>query len=202
MIGKPLKPFGRFCVTIGELPSSYMESLSYLEMLSWLCNYIEKTVIPAINENAEAVKEIQEFLEKYQDQYDEVKQMMEELIISINQRFSEIEQELTVKFNQLTNQVLELIDNNYNLLKNYIDGKYEELDYKINHISIDSIELRDPTTGTYNNIQVVIDNVFNTFNVDALTASEYDALELTATSYDTYDITAYDYDTKAKTLLV
>ena len=57
---EPLKPFGRFCVTIGELPSSYMESLTYLEMLTWLCNYIEKTVIPAINENAEALTEVQE----------------------------------------------------------------------------------------------------------------------------------------------
>lgn len=202
MIGKPLKPFGKFCVTIGELPSSYMESLSYLEMLSWLCNYIEKTVIPAINENAEAVKEIQEFLEKYEDQYDEIKRMMEELIISINQRFITIESELEQKFNQLTAQVLELINNNYTILKNYVDERDAYLENKIDHISIDSIELRDPTTGLISNIQVVIDNVFNSFNTDALTASEYDALELTATAYDNYQITAYDYDTKAKSILV
>lgn len=202
MIGKPLKPFGRFCVTIGELPSSYIQSLSYLEMLSWLCNYIEKTVIPAINENAEAVKEIQEFLEKYEDQYEEVKRMMEELIISINQRFVTIESELESKFNSLTAQVLELINNNYIILKNYIDERDAYLENKIDHISIDSIELRDPTTGLISNIQVVIDNVFNSFNTDALTASEYDALELTATAYDNYQITAYDYDTKAKSILV
>lgn len=202
MIRKPLKPFGKFCVTIGELPSSYMESLSYLEMLSWLCNYIEKTVIPAINENAEAVKEIQEFLEKYEDQYDEVKRMMEELIISINQRFASIESELESKFNQLTVQVLELINNNYIILKNYIDERDAYLENKIDHISIDSIELRDPTTGLISNIQIVIDNVFNSFNTGALTASEYDALELTATAYDNYQITAYDYDTNAKSILV
>lgn len=201
-MNEPLKPFGRFCVTIGELPSSYMESLSYLEMLSWLCNYIEKTVIPAINENAEAVKEIQEFLEKYEDQYDEVKRMMEELIISINQRFASIETELEQKFNQLTAQVLELINNNYIILKNYIDERDAYLENKIDHISIDSIELRDPTTGLISNIQIVIDNLFNSFNTGALTASEYDALELTATAYDNYQITAYDYDTNAKSILV
>lgn len=202
MIGKPLKPFGRFCVTIGELPSSYIQSLSYLEMLSWLCNYIEKTVIPAINENAEAVKEIQEFLEKYEDQYEEIQRMMEELIISINQRFASIETELEAKFNQLTNQVLELIDNNYTILKNYIDQKYDELNYKIEHISIDSIELRDPTTGLVSNIQVVINNLFNTFNTDALTASEFEALDLTATAFDAYQITAYEFDTQGKIILV
>ena len=201
-MNEPLKPFGRFCLTIGELPSSYMESLSYVDMLSWLCNYIEKTVIPAINTNAEAVKEIQEFLEKYEDQYEEIKIMMTELIASIDRRFNEIEANLELEFNQLTGRVINLIEGNYNLLKNYIDNKYDELNYKIDHISIDSIELRDPTTGLISNIQVVIDNVFNAFNVDALTASEYDALDLTATSYDGYQISAYDYDTKAKTILV
>lgn len=201
-MNEPLKPFGRFCVTIGELPSSYMESLSYLEMLTWLCNYIEKTVIPAINENAEAVEEIQEFLEKYQDQYEEIQRLMEELIISINQRFASIESELESKFNTLTSQVLSLIDNNYTILKNYIDGKYEELDYKIEHISIDSVILRDPTTGLYSNIQVVINNLFNTFNIDALSASEFDALDLTATAFDAYQISAYEFDTQGKTILV
>lgn len=201
-MSEPLKPFGRFCITIGELPSSYTESLSYLEMLTWLCNYIEKTVIPAINENAEAVKEIQEFLEKYEDQYDEIQRMMEELIISINQRFASIETELESKFNQLTNQVLALIDNNYTLLKNYIDQKYDELNYKIDHISIESIELRDPTTGLVSNIQIVINNLFNTFNTDALTASEFEALDLTATAFDAYQITAYEFDTQGKTILV
>lgn len=197
-----LQPFKRFCVTIGEIPSSYMESMTYYEMLNWLCNYIENTVIPAINSNAEAVKEIQDFLEKYEDQYEEVKKMMEELIISINQRFNQIESELTIKFNQLTNEVLQIINNNYNLLKNYIDENVEELNYKIDHISIDSIELRDPTTGLYSNIQVVVNNLFNTFNVDALTATEFDALDLTATAFDAYQITAYEYDTQAKTILV
>lgn len=201
-MNEPLKPFGRFCVTIGELPSSYMESLSYLEMLTWLCNYIEKTVIPAINENAEAVKEIQEFLEKYEDQYEQIQEMMRELIVSINTRFEQIESELENKFNALTSQVLSLINNNYTILKNYIDDKYEELDYKIEHISIDSVVLRDPTTGLYSNIQVVINNLFNTFNTDALSASEFDALDLTATAFDAYQITAYEFDTQGKTILV
>lgn len=197
-----LQPFKRFCVTIGEIPTSYKESMTYYEMLNWLCNYIENTVIPAINSNAEAVKEIQDFLAKYEDQYEEVKKMMEELIISVNQRFTQIENELTIKFNQLTNEVLQLINNNYNILKNYIDENVDELNYKIDHISIDSIELRDPTTGLYSNIQVVVNNLFNTFNVDALTATEFDALDLTATAFDAYQITAYEFDTHGKTILV
>ena len=197
-----LKPLNHFCVTIGEIPSSYMESMTYYEMLNWLCNYIDKTVIPAINTNAEAVKEIQEFLEKYQDQYDEIKRMTEELIISVNERFVIIEESLENKFLELTNQILNIINNNYNILKAYIDERDAYLEDKIDHISIDSIELRDPTTGLVSNIQVVINNLFNTFNVDALSCTEFEALDLTATGFDAYQITAYEFDTQGKTILV
>ena len=127
---------------------------------------------------------------------------MDQLIIDMNTRFVEIENGLTNDFNNLTNQVLALIDNNYIILKNYIDGKYDELDYKIDHISIDSIQLRDPSTGLISNIQVVINNLFNTFNTDALTCTEFEALDLTCTAFEAYDITAYQFDTQGKTILV
>lgn len=177
-----------------SIPLAFDESLSYLEELS--------AILKKLNEVIVEVNATSEFLEKYQDQYDEVKRMMEELIVSINNEFDRLENELEGKFNQLTTQVLTLIDNNYTILKNYIDEKYDELDYKIDHISIDSIVLRDPTTGLYSNIQVVINNIFNTFNTDALTASEFDALDLTATAFDTYQITAYEFDTQGKIILV
>ena len=67
-----LRPFTRFCCTIGNLPTSYMESLTYEEQLIWLCNYLENTVIPTVNNNAEAVKELQDLyvvLKDYVDNY-------------------------------------------------------------------------------------------------------------------------------------
>lgn len=56
---KTLTPFRRFCMTIGELPTSYIETMSYYEMLMWFTKYLSDTVIPAINNNAEAVTELQ-----------------------------------------------------------------------------------------------------------------------------------------------
>ena len=53
-----LQPFKRFCMTIGELPASYMASMTYLELLMWLCKYISEQVIPTINNNAKAVEEL------------------------------------------------------------------------------------------------------------------------------------------------
>lgn len=65
-----LKPFKRFCMTIGELPSSYMESMTYYEMLEWLCNYLEKTVVPAVNNNANALTELQNYVNNYFENLD------------------------------------------------------------------------------------------------------------------------------------
>lgn len=65
-------PFKYFCMTIGELPSSFVDSMSYYEMLAWLCNYLEKTVIPAVNANAMATTELQNLyieLKAYVDNY-------------------------------------------------------------------------------------------------------------------------------------
>ena len=55
-----LKPFKYFCMTIGALPTSYIDSMSYYETLCWLCKYLENTVIPAVNNNGEAVEELQQ----------------------------------------------------------------------------------------------------------------------------------------------
>ena len=56
---KTLTPFRRFCMTIGELPTSYIETMTYYEMLMWFTKYLSETVIPAVNNNAEAVTELQ-----------------------------------------------------------------------------------------------------------------------------------------------
>ena len=67
-----LPPFKRMCVTIGNLPSSFMESMSYYEALCWLWNYLDKTVIPAINTEGEAITELQTAfttLKSYVDNY-------------------------------------------------------------------------------------------------------------------------------------
>lgn len=170
--------------------------------------YIQK-MIKAYNNLIVVVKEHQEFIDNYESQIAEIERqiaevytILEEYDSRIDNKLEELENELELKFNQLTSQVLDLIDANYNILKAYIDERDAYLENKIDHISIDSIELRDPTTGLISNIQVVINNLFNTFNTDALTASEFDALDLTCTAFENYQITAYEFDTNGKTILV
>ena len=54
------QPFKNLVMTIGNLPSSFTDSMTYYECLAWLVKYLENTVIPAVNQNAEALTELQE----------------------------------------------------------------------------------------------------------------------------------------------
>ena len=83
-----LNPFGRLCITLGMLPSSYKESLTYEEQLLWMLNYIEKTLIPTINNNAQAVEELQALyleLKSYVDSYFENLNVQQEINNKLDQ---------------------------------------------------------------------------------------------------------------------
>ena len=71
-------PFKHLVMTIGELPTTFVESMSYYEAIAWLVDYIRNNVIPSINNNAEAIKEIQEWIQTL-DLQDEVDNKLEEM---------------------------------------------------------------------------------------------------------------------------
>ena len=76
------QPFKNMVATIGNLPTSFVDSLSYYEMLAWLCNYIEEQIIPTVNSNSEAIVELQELyeqLKEYVDNYFENLDVQEEI---------------------------------------------------------------------------------------------------------------------------
>ena len=65
-------PFTRFCMTIGYIPTSYLDSLNYMEQVLWLIKFLESKVIPAVDNNAAAVEELQGLyiqLKEYVDHY-------------------------------------------------------------------------------------------------------------------------------------
>lgn len=116
-----LKPFKRFCITLGEIPSSYLESMSYYETLVWLCNYLNKTIEPSLKETQEAVIELQEFVSHYFDNLD----VQDE----INKKLDEMAQDGTLDemITSYINLKSILSFNNVNEMKlatNLIDGSF------------------------------------------------------------------------------
>jgi hypothetical protein len=61
--------------------------------------------------------------------------------------------------------------------------------------------MNDPFTGNMVMLQVVIQELADLHKDDALTATEYDALDIDASYYDGLDLSAYDYDWHGKTLV-
>ena len=75
-------------MSIGAIPSSYMLSLSYEEQLLWFCNFLQNTVIPAINNNGQAVAELQTLfiqLKDYVDNYFKNLDIQEEISIKLDE---------------------------------------------------------------------------------------------------------------------
>lgn len=143
---KNLRPFTRFCCTIGEVPTSYLLSLTYEEQLLWLCDYLKNTVIPTINDNAEAVQELQNLyvqLKNYVDNYfadldiqteidNKLDQMAEDgtlakiiedyaTIPQLKEQIENVESELNNKIDTINNDISNIDDN---LLKNNRNTKY------------------------------------------------------------------------------
>lgn len=58
-----ITPFRKFIMTIGNIPTSYLETMSYAEMLMWFCNFLKNEVIPAVNNNADAIVELQHYFD-------------------------------------------------------------------------------------------------------------------------------------------
>ena len=106
-----------------------------------------------------------------------------------------------MKIDRIKDELYVYIDDKIINLKNYVDSHDAYLQEQIEQIEVGKINIYDPTTGLYSPLQVVIDNLYDMGRSNALTSSEYDALELTATEFDAYQITAREYDINGKEIL-
>lgn len=124
-----LPPFKRLCMTIGELPSSYVESMTYYEMLLWFTKYLQDTVIPALNNNAEAVNELQALfteLQTYVNNYFENLDVQEE----INNKLDEMVE--SGEFEDLLSEYLDYIKQTYIIQDiEYYEGTFNNTKYYV-----------------------------------------------------------------------
>lgn len=122
------QPFRKLVTTIGELPSAFIESMSYYEMLAWLVNWLENTVIPTVNNNAEAVEELQGLfveLKTFVDNYFDNLDVQEE----INNKLDDMSEDGTLQsivYDYLNSVALFTYDTvaDMKLATNFINGSY------------------------------------------------------------------------------
>lgn len=114
----------------------------------------------------------------------------------LNTRFNELSIQLNGQYASFTAGVNNIIA--------ALTDKVNDLDTALQQVISDlenTIILFNPLTGEENTLQQIIYYLASLHMTDALTASEYDALDMSATYYDAKDLTAYQYDSSGKTLL-
>lgn len=182
-------PIG-FFEPISVDPRDMMTDVEYLLGILKKLN----SMIAQINSNTK-------FIEDYDGRIEAVEAEISALRNEMTEFEGQINQTITTRFNVIELELKSMISTALNQANAYTDLRAEELENEIQSIAIGQITVYDPTTGYTDNLQNVIDNLYNSSRTDALTATEYDALELTATAYDGYELTAIAYDQSGKTLL-
>lgn len=110
-------PFKNMVMTVGNLPTSFVASMSYYEALAWLCNYLQTTVIPAVNQNADATTELQE-------KFIELKSYVDNYFDNLD-----VQQEINKKLDSM------VVDGTFNtLLSNIVQPTIDELNESIEGI--------------------------------------------------------------------
>lgn len=198
------------------LPCVFDNSLTYYEVL---CKFSEKLneVINIVNQQGEGIQGyIQQLMDEYKVQWEQ------ELDIEFNAFKAQVNQtldnynETLISYNQiLQNQNADIAQFKAEIVKqiatltayvnttdsNNRDWTIIQIENAINSISGKFPLITDPTDGKQEDIQTVVNHLYEFMRTNALTAQEYDNLSLTATAYDNKQLTAIQYDQAGKLLL-
>lgn len=159
-------------------------------------------VLKKLNEVIVETNKNTEFINNYAGKIEEIETQIANLQQQMVDFKAEVNDSIALQFAEIKVELQSMLATALNQANAYTDAAANRLEAEIQAISVGAISVYDPTTGLYSPLQTVIDNLYGQGRADALTATEYDALDLTATAYDAYELTAFDYDNNGKNLLV
>ena len=152
----PILNFRHFCYTLGVVPTSYLDTLTDAELKIWLCKFLTDEVIPAVNNNANALKELQDYLQNL-DVQDEIDIKLDEM--AKDGTLSKI----------LNNDLLTDIRNNTNKNAQDIENLNNDINEKIttlqNNIFVQLEKLKTATPTAVDSL----DNMLDTDKIYVLT---------------------------------
>ena len=176
------------------ISTNYQDNLTYAEFLLGVLKKLNETIV-VVNSQQELIEGLPEQIQAMQAELAEFRaewnQYQIDLNASVAEQIADFETAIRGEIAVQLAQIRAYIDVQDEALRNYIDN-----------VALGQIYVYNPATGERDNLQDVINSLFDVSRENAITATEYDGLELTATYYDGLDISAYDYDTAGKTLLM
>ena len=186
------------------ISTDYQDNLTYVEYLLGVLKKMNEIIVQ-VNSNTSFIENYDGRINALEVEIAQLRTEIEDFETQVNQEFAQLTVELrnliNTRLNEIRQELLGLIEVYRAESKAYTDTRIQQVEEEINQILIGQITIHDPTTGLESDLQTVINNIYDSTREEALTASEYDALELTATTYDGYEITAFNYDQYGKTIL-
>lgn len=226
---KELRPFKLWVLQNFPFIEEDFDALTNYEMMCKIVGKLNE-IVDITNEQTETFKELEVAFKQLKDYVDEhiedvsrleheielINNTLDELVTKVNtntnninslnnkvnENYTTLNTKIINDVNELDTTLRQLINDNFNILKTYVDYNDAILDEKIENIQIGLIKIYDPTSGTIQPLQIVINNLYQLTNKDGLTASEFDALDLTCTAFENYQITAYEFDSSGKLILI
>ena len=188
-----------------DIPTIYSNKQSYYECLCYIGSKINEC-IEMINNftddyknyTDEKILELKNNIESnIKNVYDTLNNKIDFEISNVNNRIDGVEEDITKSLNELKLLIYD-VNNNTKLwtqveiqkLYNYIDSVYCE-----------NVKCYNPTTGLYEPICKVLNDMYDKLRYFGITAYEYDRLNLTADEYDNLMLSANRYDLYAKMIL-
>lgn len=176
------------------ISTNYQNNLTYAEFLLG--------VLKKLNEMVGTINEHSDFIDNYAGQIEEMQKELAEFEQEWAQFKIDINKSIADQIAAFKVEVYGALASQLTQLRSYVDVQDQALHDYIDQVALGQINVYNPATGQLQDLQTVINSLFDSSRENALTATEYDGLELTATYYDGQDISAYDYDTAGKTLLM
>lgn len=184
-----LKKYSIMCGNNFPYIENTFESLDLYGLISKILKYLG-----AISNNMEVFKE----------ELDEFKKVIDNIDLDftrINEELVRLQNEIIEVNGQTKAEIYYNLNKVNNTLNNKIDTAVSNLEDLINNMSIEDVDVINPINGQLENIQKVINDLYDAKRIYAITAGEFDALQLTASEYDNKDIMAYDFDNYSKSIL-
>ena len=139
------------------IPLAFNESLSYMEQICALIDYIENTIVPTLNEHTDAINNLQAYVKMLKDLLDKLDKKVDDNFTTLNTKINTTKEELNTKIDTTKEELNTKIDTTKEELNTKIDTTKEELTNIINGIN-------ETLTNSINDLDTKVINHINESN--------------------------------------
>ena len=136
------------------IPLAFNESLSYMEQICSLIDYIENTIVPTLNEHTDAINNLQAYVKMLKDLLDKLDKKVDDNFATLNTKIDTTKEELNTKIDTTKEELNTKIDTTKEELNTKIDTTKEELNTKID-------TTKEELTNIINGINETLTNSIN-----------------------------------------